>query len=157
MRKKIDMRFSKRTKRTVVFAAIDAHAPIKTVYVDAEWLRSERVSTKQVFLTISDETVPEDAPEISIECSDDEGDAFDAFLSASVVQGGESRLTTERIWSAWATHCGEDPAADIIADVRKRDVAKRFRSHFSAPVATRGRVDGRVQYYWEGYAITSSQ
>ena len=143
------MRFSKKTKNTVVFAANEVGAPIQTVYVNTGWLRSQGDSTKEITLTISDEAVNKDAPDENEK--DASVDAFDAFLAVSVVDSADGRLTTERIWEAWAAHSGGDPATDIIGVVRKSDVPRRFRLHFSAPAAVRGRVDGRVQRYWKGY------
>ena len=154
MKKTISMRFSKSTRRMTVFTAVDADAPIRTVYVDTETLRSHGGSEEEITLTISDEAVIEDAPDDNEK--DASVDAFDAFLAASVVESADGRMTTERLWTAWAAHCGVDPTADIIADVRKRDVARTFRAHFSAPAAVRGRVDGRVQRYWKGYATKSA-
>ena len=87
---------------------------------------------------------------------DPTGGDFDSFLDEAVILRAGSRITTARIWNAWAGHYGADPDSDYIAGVHKGEVARRFRAHFSAPRASRGRVDGPVEYYWDDYDIARS-
>ena len=143
----IHMRFSRRTKTMSVFTAVDEGAPVHTAYVNTETLRSQGSDGQEIFLGISDTPFAEDEARVL------SGDTFEMFLSASVIRRHDCRLTTAHIWNGWAAHCGADPYSATIAGVRRSDLARRFRTLFSAPRASRGRVDGRVQYYWEGYEV----
>ena len=145
----VSMRVSRATKYKTVFAPVDADAPVDSLYVVSEWLRSHDFGDV-LYLGISDAASGDSA---EYGQGGDDADLFDSFLDESITRCARSRLTTERIWSAWASYCGVSPDREEIAGVVRREVAQLFRERFSAPRASRGRVDGRVQYYWEGYAI----
>ena len=145
----VPMRFTRTTKYKTVFASVDADAPVDSLYVISEWLRSHDFGDV-LYLGISD-AASGDSSEGGQD--GDDAAAFDSFLDEAITRRPRSRLTTERIWSAWASYCGVSPDREEIEGIRRREVAQLFRERFSAPGASRGRVDGRVQYYWEGYAI----
>ena len=150
MKVTIPMQFSKRTKRMTVFAAIDADAPIQTVYVNADWLRSQGGSEEAIMLTMSDEGTPEENEK------GDPADAFDMFLDATVVRSGDCRMTTGHHLDCLGCSLRCRPCC---GHHRRRATTRciaRLRECFSAPVAVRGRVDGRVQHYWKGYRIRTS-
>ena len=221
MRLAIPMAFSKRTKRKAVFATDDGLAPISTVYVATEDLRSRGIDTRRIIVTVSDVPFTEDeagqmllsmplralrttkyktvfvnadAPvdslyvvsewlhthgfgdilylgisdAASVNTAEDErdgtdaaneseelspDDAFEALLEEAVVRRKGNRLTTAQIRAVWADRRGADPDDDVIGGIHKQSVARRFRAHFSAPPGTRGRVNGKVEYYWDGYAV----
>ena len=147
----VSMRVSRTTKYKTVFASVDPDAPVDSLYMVSEWLRSHDFGDV-LYLGISDAVSGggyEDGQD------GDGADAFERFLDRAITRRARSRLTTERIWSAWASYCGVSPDREEIEGVVRREVAQLFRERFSAPRASRGRVDGRVQYYWEGYAIIS--
>ena len=145
MRMKIRMSVSKTTKRTTVFSAV------QTVYVNTESLRSQGCEGKNIILTVSDES--DDEAEGGEIHSDDDVAAFEEFLGTSITECARSRLTTGDIWNVWAARYDASPTDDVIAGIRRRDVGRVFRAYFSVPPAERGRVDGRVQYHWKGYAV----
>ena len=145
----VSMRVSRTTKYKTVFASIDTDAPVDSLYVVSEWLRSHEFGDV-LYLGISD--AASDGGAENGQDGDDAG-AFDRFLNEAIIRRARSRLTTERMWSAWASYCGVSPDREEIGGIVRREVAQLFRECFSAPRASRGRVDGRVQYYWEGYAI----
>ena len=145
----IPMRVSRTTKYKAVFASVDTDAPVDSLYVLSEWLRAHDFGDV-LYLGISD-TASGNGAEDGQGC--DDTDAFAVFLDEVITRRPRSRLTTEHIWSAWASYCGVSPDMEEIEGIARREVAGLFREHFSAPGASRGRVDGRVQYYWEGYAI----
>lgn len=145
----IPMRVSRTTKYKTVFAPVDADAPVDSLYVVSEWLRSHDFGDV-LYLGISHAASGEGSDD---DQEGDDADAFDSFLDGAIIKRSRSRLTTERIWRAWASYCGVGPDREEIGGIVRREVAQLFREHFSAPGASRGRVDGRVQYYWEGYAI----
>ncbi len=147
------MRVSRTTKYKTVFASVDADAPVDSLYVISEWLRSHDFGDV-LYLGITDAPSGDGA-----EDGQDGGDTdtFDRFLDDAITRSPRSRLTTERIWSAWASFCGVSPDREEIGGIVRREVAQLFRERFSAPRASRGRVDGRVQYYWEGYAIVPGE
>ena len=155
----VPMRVSRTTKYKTVFASVDAAAPVDSLYVITEWLNSNGFSD-ELHLGITDAAScgrAEDGQEGAAESDKPESTssemAFDAFLDEAIVRRSRSRLTTEHIWSAWASWCGVSSDREEIDGIVRREVAQLFRERFSAPIASRGRVDGRVQYYWEGYAI----
>ena len=143
----ITMLVSRTTKYKTVFAAADTNAPVDSLYVVSEWLRSHEFGDV-LYLGISYAASGEGSDD-----EQDDGDAFERFLDETIIRMPRSRLTTERIWSAWASYCGVSPDREEIGDILRREVAQLFRERFSAPRASRGRVDGRVQYYWESYEI----
>ena len=145
----VPMRVSRTTKYKTVFAPVDADAPVDSLYVISDWLRSHDFGDV-LYLGIS-YAASGDSSEGGQD--GDDAAAFDSFLDEAIIRRPRSRLTTERIWSAWASYCGVSPDREEIEGIRRREVAQLFRERFSAPGASRGRVDGRVQYYWEGYAI----
>ena len=145
----VHMDFSRKTRRTTVFTAVDGDAPVQTFYVNTDFLHSHGGGTRRIFLGISDAR----PVEYRDEDAGDAGDRFEAFLRKSVAESPGSRITAGRIWSIWASRCGADPGDDLVAGIHRRAVAPRFRECFGAPPASRGRVDGRVQYYWLGYEI----
>lgn len=147
------MRVSRATKYKTVFAPVDADAPVDSLYVISEWLRSHDFGDV-LYLGIS-EADSGDGSEDGQDGGD--ADAFGRFLDEAITRRPRSRLTTERIWRAWASYCGVSPDREEIAGIVRREVAQLFRERFSAPGASRGRVDGRVQYYWEGYAIVQGE
>ena len=149
----VSMRVSRTTKYKTVFASVDADAPVDSLYVISEWLRSHDIGDV-LYLGISDAASEEEAEDGQ---DGDDTDPFDRFLDEAITRSPRSRLTTERIWSAWASYCGVSPDREEIESIVRRDIAQLFRERFSAPRASRGRVDGRVQYYWEGYAIVSGE
>ena len=149
----ITMRVSRTTKYKTVFAPVDADAPVGSLYVVSEWLRSHDFGDI-LYLGISD-AVSGDGAEDGQDSN--ETDGFSRFLDEAITRSPRSRLTTERIWSAWASYCGVSPDREEIGGIVRREVAQLFRERFSAPRASRGRVDGRVQYYWEGYAIVRGE
>ena len=46
---------------------------------------------------------------------------------------------------------------DVIGGVHKNTVARRFRKHFGAPPGKRGRVNGKIEYYWEGFRVIDGE
>ena len=145
----ITMRVSRTTKYKTVFVSVDADAPVDSLYVVSEWLRSHDFGDV-LYLGISDAASGEGSDD---DQDGDDADTFDRFLDGAIIRRARSRLTTERIWRAWASYRGVSPDREEIGGIVRREVAQLFRERFSAPGASRGRVDGRVQYYWEGYAI----
>ena len=143
----ITMRVSRTTKYKTVFVSVDADAPVDSLYVVSEWLRSHDFGDV-LYLGISDAASGEGSDD-----DQDDDDVFNRFLDGAIIRRVRSRLTTERIWRAWASYRGVSPDREEIGGIVRREVAQLFRERFSAPGASRGRVDGRVQYYWEGYAI----
>ncbi len=143
------MHVSRTTKYKTVFTAVDADAPVDSLYVISEWLRSHDFGDV-LYLGISDAASGDDYEDGQ---DGDDADAFDRFLDGAIVRRSRSRITTERIWSVWASRCGVSPDREEIEGIVRREIAQLFRERFSAPRASRGRVDGRVQYYWEGYDI----
>lgn len=143
----ITMRVSRTTKYKTVFVSVDADAPVDSLYVVSEWLRSHDFGDV-LYLGISDAASGEGSDD-----DQDDDDVFNRFLDGAIIRRARSRLTTERIWRAWASYRGVSPDREEIGGIVRREVAQLFRERFSAPGASRGRVDGRVQYYWEGYAI----
>ena len=149
----VPMRVSRTTKYKTVFASAEADAPVDSLYVISEWLRSHDFGDV-LYLGISD-AASGDGSEDGQDGGD--ADAFDRFLDGTITRRPRGRLTTERIWSAWASYCGVSPDREEIRGIVRREVAQLFRERFSAPGASRGRVDGRVQYYWEGYAVVPGE
>lgn len=149
----VSMRVSRTTKYKTVFTAVDADAPVDSLYVVSEWLRSHDFGDV-LYLGISDAASGDDYEDGQ---GGDDADAFDNFLDEAIVRRSRSRITTEHIWSAWASWCGVSPDREEIDGIVRREVAQLFRERFSAPRASRGRVDGRVQYYWEGYDIVPGE
>ncbi len=149
----ITMRVSRTTKYKTVFAPVDADAPVDSLYVVSEWLRSHDFGDV-LYFGISDAASGDGAEDGQ---DSNETDAFGRFLDEAITRMPRSRLTTERIWSAWASCCDVSPDREEIGSIVRREVAQLFRERFSAPGASRGRVDGRVQYYWEGYAIVQGE
>lgn len=147
----ITMRVSRTTKYKTVFASIDPDAPVDSLYVVSEWLRSHDFGDV-LYLGIADATSTDNS-----EDGQEDADAFDRFLNEAIIRRARSRLTTERIWSDWASYCGVNPDREEIGGIVRREVSQLFRERFSAPRASRGRVDGRVQYYWEGYALVTRE
>ena len=145
----ITMRVSRTTKYKTVFVSVDADAPVDSLYVVSEWLRSHDFGDV-LYLGISDAASGEGSDD---DQDGDDDDVFNRFLDGAIIRRVRSRLTTERIWRAWASYRGVSPDREEIGGIVRREVAQLFRERFSAPGASRGRVDGRVQYYWEGYAI----
>ena len=149
----VPMRVSRTTKYKTVFASVDADAPVDSLYVISDWLRSHDFGNV-LYLGIS-YAASGDGSEDGQDGGD--ADAFESFLDEAIIRRARSRLTTERVWRAWASYCGVSPDIEEIGGIVRRDVAQLFRERFSAPRASRGRVDGRVQYYWEGYAIVPGE
>ena len=149
----ITMRVSRTTKYKTVFASVDADAPVDSLYVVSEWLRSHDFGDV-LYLGISDAASGEGSDD---DQDGDDDDVFNRFLDGAIIRRARSRLTTERIWRAWASYRGVSPDREEIGGIVRREVAQLFRERFSAPGASRGRVDGRVQYYWEGYAIVPGE
>ena len=149
----VPMRVSRKTKYKTVFAPVDADAPVDSLYVVSEWLHSHDFGDV-LYLGISDAASGDEAEDGQ---NGDDAAAFDSFLDRAITRMPRSRLTTERIWSAWASCCDVSPDREAIEGIMRREVAQLFRERFSAPAALRGRVDGRVQYYWEGYAIVQGE
>ena len=143
----------KTTKRTTVFESGCQDSAMQTVYVNTEALQANNYGGEEIFLAISQVAL------IGAALENPRGTeypkTFEEFLDESVKRIPGSRITTERIWKGWASLHGTNPDGAVIAGVRRTEVPSRFRRHFSAPPATRGRVDGRVQYCWEGYSIAS--
>ena len=141
----------KTTKRTTVFEACRQNSAMRTVYVNTEALQANNYGGEELFLAISQVAL------IGAELENPRGTeytkTFEEFLDESVKRRPGSRITTERMWKGWASLHGTNSDDAVIAGVRRTEVPSRFRRHFSAPPATRGRVDGRVQYCWEGYSI----
>ena len=148
----VKLRVSRTTRRKTLFEAVDADAPIDRLYIVTEWLRSQCFG-EELYLGISSadsgDGIETDEPDGPSEATIDASDAFEAFLASAIIRREGSWITTEQIRVAWADHLGASSEDDIIAG--------RFRSHFSAPPGSRGRVDGRVQYRWEGYVIRGSE
>ena len=84
-------------------------------------------------------------------------ESFADFLSSAIVRREGEWITMEQVRRAWAAVQGVSAGDEIIGGIRKRDFAARFRAHFNAPRGARGRVDGRVQFRWEGYALRDAE
>lgn len=159
----VPMRVSHTTKYKTVFTAVDTDAPVDSLYVVSEWLRSHDFGDV-LYLGISDAATGssgEDGQDGAAGSSKPESTSpetsFDTFLDEAVVRRSRSRTTTGHIWSVWASRYGVSPDRQEIGGILRRGVAKLFREHFSAPKASRARVDRRSQYYWEGYAIVPGE
>ena len=115
----IKMRTSRETKYKTVFASIDADAPVDSLYLVSEWLRSHGFGDA-LYLGISDAVSDEEtkgeqdgadnAAESEILSPDV---AFEAFLEKMVVRKEGSQLTTAQIKTPWAALHGADPEDDI--------------------------------------------
>ena len=116
----VSMRASHTTKYKTVFASIDADAPVDTLYVLSEWLRSHDFGDV-LYLGISDAASGD-----GYEAGQDAADAFGRFLDETITRGSRSRLTTERIWRAWASCFGVSPDTEEISGVLRREVAQLF-------------------------------
>ena len=103
----------------------------------------------EAVVTAEEQVVVEDADADVI----DPETEFNLFLDAVITKRRSGEVTTERIWKAWAVLHGANPDEDVIGGIRKSSVVSRFRARFSPPPATHGRVDGRVQRRWKGYAV----
>ena len=91
------------------------------------------------------ETEEAEAPETADE-------RFAEFFDKNVVVVSDGRLTSDRVWKRWAAENGMCPEESEIVSIAKSSMASRIRDLLSpAPPTRRGRVDGRVQYYWPGY------
>ena len=149
------------TKRKTVFA--NGQAPVDSLYMTSAWLRSHGFGNV-LYLGISD-AASVDASEDERDDQDDSGgseelspdDAFEAFLDEAIFERTGSRLTTAQIRAQWAVRCGADPDDDIIGGIHKLSIARRYRRHFAAPPGKRGRVRGKVEYYWEGHAFIGEE
>ena len=124
---------------------------MQTVYVNTDALQANDYRGEEIFLAISQVALV--GAVLESPYGTEYTKTFEEFLDESVKRIPGSRITTERIWKGWASIHGTNPDCAVIAGVRRTEVPSRFRRHFSAPPATRGRVDGRVQYCWEGYSI----
>ena len=149
----VPMRISRTTPYKTVFAPVDADEPVESLYVVTEWLRSHDFGDV-LYLGISDAAsvceAAAGADQVEHRSPDD---IFYEFLGETVVRIAGSRLTTAQVREPWAALNGADPEDKIIGGIHKNTIARRFRKHFGAPAGKRGRVNGKVEYYWEGYAI----
>ena len=155
----VPMRVSHTTKYKTVFTAVDADAPVESLYVITEFLESHDFGDV-LYLGIADTASGgggEDGQNGAADCAKPEIPSpemtFDSFLDEAIVRRSHSRITTRRIWDVWASRYGVSPDREEIEGILRRDVAKLFREHFSEPNASRGRVGGLVRYFWEGYDI----
>ena len=139
----IAMRISRTTKTKTLFEAVNANAPVDRIYMTSEWLESKGFEDTLHFRIAA---APDEDPDA----------AFDAFLGTTIIRRRGGELTTDRIWVRWASLNDGSLDAEVIADIHKNSVARRFRARFSPPPAAHGRVDGRVQRRWEGYAVIQS-
>ena len=155
----IPMRISRTTKNKTLFTSIDTDAPVDSLYMISDWLHSHEFG-EALYLGLLD---------VASSCETEDGAndsdkpetlapdaAFDAFLEEVVVRRAGSRITTNHIKTAWAARYGDDPKGNTIGGIHKNNVARRFRTHFSAPPGKRGRAGGEVEYYWDGYAVIQS-
>ena len=79
---------------------------------------------------------------------------FDHFLWKSVRVHKGGKLSSWRVWQAWAEHCGADPDDREISGVRFKDIAPRIRKNLEVTAAkSPAFVDGKVRRYWDGYTI----
>lgn len=155
----IPMRTSRETKYKTVFASVDADAPVDSLYMISEWLRSHDFGDL-LYLGITDAGTG-DQPAGDQDGADDAAEseslspdaAFDAFLEEAIVKRKGNQLTTAQIRTPWAALHDAHPEDDVIGGIHKNSVARRFRAHYSAPPGKRGRVNGKIEYYWEGYAV----
>ena len=79
---------------------------------------------------------------------------FAAFLEENVVAAPGGRLASGHIWQRWAAMHDANPADSPIAGIAKGSLASRIRDVLSPPPTKRGRVDGRVQYFWPDLAVS---
>ena len=159
----IAMRPDRHTPRKTVFAPVDADAPVESLYVVSEWLRLHNFGDA-LYLGISDAVASEEtnvdqnsAGKAGRDQNISVDDAFDAFLGETVVRIEGGVLTTTDIRKPWAARNGADFEDKIIAGIHKNTIARRFRKRFGAPAGKRGRVNGKIEYYWEGYAISEKK
>ena len=153
----IKMRPERDTKYKTVFAPADAGAPVESLYVVTEWLRSHDFGDV-LYLGIADAaSVYEAAASAGQIEHHSPDDAFDAFLGETVVRIEGSVLTTAEIRKPWAARNGADFEDKIIAGIHKNTIARRFRKRFGAPAGKRGRVNGKIEYYWKGYGINEEK
>ena len=147
----MQMRPYKTTKRTTVFEACRQDSAMQVVYVNTEALQANDYGGEEIFLAISQ--VALGGAVLENPRGAEYPKTFEEFLDKSVKSRPGSRITTERMWKGWASLHGTNPDSEVIAGVRRTEVPSRFRRHFSAPPASRGRLDGRVQRCWKGYSI----
>ena len=152
----ISMRISRTTKNKTLFASVDTDAPVKSLYMISDWLHSHEFG-EALYLGVLDVASNCDTEDGASDSDNPEDnsldDTFDTFLEEVVVRRPGSRITTNHIKTAWAARYGADPKGNTIGGIHKNSVARRFRTHFSAPPGKRGRAGGEVEYYWDGYAV----
>ena len=152
----ISMRISRTTKNKTLFASVDTDAPVKSLYMISDWLHSHEFG-EALYLGVLDVASNCDTEDGANDSDNPEDisldDTFDTFLEEVVVRRPGSRITTNHIKTAWAARYGADPKGNTIGGIHKNSVARRFRTHFSAPPGKRGRAGGEVEYYWDGYAV----
>ena len=149
----VPMHISRTTPNKTVFAADDIGAPVDSLYVVTEWLDAHDFGDV-LYLGIADAaSVYEAAASASQVEPRSPEDVLYAFLGEMIFRKEGSRITTGMMRIPWAALNGADPDDDVIGGIHKNTIARRFRQHFGAPAGKRGRVHGKVEYYWEGYAI----
>ena len=151
------VRYQHRDKGRTVTSTTDL--PVTLAYVYRSALEGKFVEQrKPIYFGIS--PVIEDEKQVVDIAVDDETShadaiaAFDAFLRESVRRRRGGRLTSRRVWAAWAARWGAEPDERVIAGVRYTDVARRLRTVFGTvaePNPTR--IDGRLQRYWSDFTI----
>ena len=159
----IQMTYSRGTKYKTVFNAVDESAPVDSIYVISEWLRSHDFGDV-LYLGVSDAASFHESEGEKDRVASANGvenlsadDAFEAFLAATVGGRNGDLLTTAQIRTPWAARHGADPDDEVIGGIHKNTVARRFRKHFGAPPGKRGRVNGKIEYYWEGFRVIDGE
>ena len=156
----IPMRTSRETKYKTVFASVDADAPVDSLYMISEWLRSHDFGDLLYFgITNAGSGDQPEGDQDDVDVADELENlspdaAFDAFLEEAIVKQKGSQLTTAQIRTHWAAIHGSDPEDDVIGGIHKNSVARRFRAHYSAPPGKRGRVNGKIEYYWRATRLS---
>ena len=146
----------KHTKRLTGLKYTDDIGQERVTYFSTSWLTAGGVSVElgdTVTITVSGD---EDVHALSPQKRDESltGDEFvAAFIAREVIVASGQRLTSGHLWERWAVLHDADPGESDIAGIAKGSMAGRIRRALSLPPARRGRVEGRVKYFWPDLAL----
>ena len=145
-----------RKKRLTGLKYTDDLGQERITYFSTSWLAAGGVSVAlgdTVTITVSgDEDVHSLSPEEREESLTGD-DLVAAFIEQHVMAAPGQRLTSGHLWERWAVLHDADPSESDIAGVAKGSMAGRIRRALSLPPARRGRVEGRVQYFWPDLSV----
>lgn len=140
----------------------DYQALSRDLYIKKEWLDAHGLDdTIELHVRNAGEPAPDEgaSPSDRVDSADATPLDFDAFLLKTVERRPDGRLSMRLIWNRWAAAHRVSPAdTEVIAGIRARQVARRFKKLFAAPNADgKGLVEphGPSEHFWSGYAITA--